>query len=167
MPAPEERPDRLIGEVARQLRRPIPLDPSLNDRVMAEIRRPQATTWRRTALAGLALAAGVGAFAVYLANRSAPPAGRQGVAFSLEAPGASRVTLVGDFNNWDPSATPLVRVSSAGRWEAVVPLTPGRYQFTFVVDDTRWVADPGLPKAVGDDFGQPTSVITVPSRGQS
>jgi hypothetical protein len=168
MPGHDEEPDRLIADVVRQLRHPVRIDPALNDRVMAEIRRrPTPSTWRRAAWAGLALAAGLGGFALYLARQAREIVSGQGVAFSLEAPGASRVTLVGDFNNWDPSATPLARVNPEGRWEAIVPLDPGRYQFTFVVDDTRWVADPGRPKAVGDDFGQPTSVITVPNRGRS
>lgn len=167
MPGHDEGPDRLIAEIARQLRYPVPIDSGLNDRVMGEIRRPAPPAWRRAAWAGMALAAGLGTFALYLARRPPERVDGRGVAFSLEAPEATRVTLVGDFNNWDPRATPLARVNSAGRWEAIVPLNPGRYHFTFVVDDTRWVADPGLPKAVGDDFGQPTSVITVVNRNRS
>jgi hypothetical protein len=161
----EREPDRLIDDVARRLRSPVPLDPALNSRVLAEISRNPAA--RRPAIAwmGLAVAAGLALIALVLSRRGA--AGEnEGVAFSLEAPQATRVSLVGDFNNWDPAATPLER-GSAGRWEAVVPLTPGRYQFTFVVDGSQWVRDPALPQAVGDDFGQPTSVITVTHRGRS
>ena len=166
MPVHDQNRDPLIDEVARQLRRPVSLDPGLDARVMAEISRAGAPRWPR-AWIGLALAAGLGLLAFFMGRAGDPPIADQGVSFTLEAPGASRVTLVGDFNNWDPAATPLARVSEEGRWETVVPLTPGRYQFTFVVDGSQWVRDPLLPQATGDDFGQPTSVITVLSRRRS
>lgn len=158
--------DPLIEEVARQLRRPVSLDPGLDARVMAEIGRARPPR-RPLAWIGLALAAGLGLLAFFMGRTGRRPAADQGISFTLDAPGASRVTLVGDFNNWDPAATPLVRVSETGRWETVVPLTPGRYQFTFVVDGSQWVRDPLLPQATGDDFGQPTSVITVLSHRRS
>lgn len=165
MPGRDPSPDPLIGEVARQLRQPVPLDPRLNDRVFAEINRRPAQ--RRPVLQwlGLAVAAGLGLLA-FVMTRDNSTSDNQGVSFSLEAPQALQVSLVGDFNNWDPTATPLAR-GSAGRWETIVPLTPGRYQFTFVIDGSRWVRDPSLPQALGDDFGQPTSVITVLHRARS
>ena len=161
----EPGPDRLIAEVARQLRQTISVDPSLNARVMAEVER--GPTARRLPLAwiGLAVAAGIALIALVV-SRNGTAGDNEGVAFFLEAPQAAQVSLVGDFNNWDPAATPLAR-GAAGRWETIVPLTPGRYQFTFVVDGNRWVRDPALPQAVGDDYGQPTSVITVLHRGRS
>jgi hypothetical protein len=44
-----------------------------------------------------------------------------------------------------------------------VPLRPGRYRYTFIVDGT-WHRDPAAPRALEDDFGTPTSVITVAQR---
>jgi 1,4-alpha-glucan branching enzyme len=70
---------------------------------------------------------------------------------------------VGDFNDWDPRATPL-RATADSVWSVVVPLRPGRYHYTFVVDGTRWSRDPSAPRALEDDFGTPTSVITVAQR---
>jgi Carbohydrate-binding module 48 (Isoamylase N-terminal domain) len=61
------------------------------------------------------------------------------VRFALEAPGASRVALVGDFNGWNAAALPLRRV--AGAWAADVPLRSGRHRFGFVVDDTGWIGE--------------------------
>ena len=43
----------------------------------------------------------------------------EGTRFALWAPNARAVTLVGEFNNWDPTATPLER-TSAGIWECRV-----------------------------------------------
>ena len=83
------------------------------------------------------------------------------VQFVLVAPGARTVALVGDFNGWDAAATPLASSSSPGLWSVALPLLPGRHQYAFVVDGVRWVADPAAPRALGDDFGAPSSVVTV------
>jgi hypothetical protein len=84
--------------------------------------------------------------------------------FVLVAPDAKRVALVGDFNDWDRGATPLVPVAAGGQggvWTVDLPLHAGRYTYAFVVDGHRWEADPSAPRAVGDDFGRPNSVVTV------
>jgi hypothetical protein len=46
-----------------------------------------------------------------------------------------------------------------------VKLAPGRYRYAFVLDGARWIADPGAPRAGGDDFGVESSVATVLARG--
>jgi 1,4-alpha-glucan branching enzyme len=79
------------------------------------------------------------------------------VRFSLAA-SAGQVSLVGDFNNWDPAAQPLRRRD--GAWSVTLHLPPGRYRYAFVVDGDLWYNDPGHPVAQ-DEFGTPTSVITV------
>lgn len=85
--------------------------------------------------------------------------------FVLVAPEARQVSLVGDFNDWDRGATPLVEVTQGGQggvWTVELPLQVGRrYSYAFVVDGHRWTADPAAPRAVGDDFGRPSSVVTV------
>jgi hypothetical protein len=143
------------------------MDAGLTERVMTRLEPvPGRGPWR-PAWTGMALAAGLGLLAFFMALRGGRPDADRAIAFTIDAPDASRVSLVGDFNNWDPAATPLARVSKQGRWEAVVPLTPGRYQFTYMVDGMRWIRDPRLPLATGDDFGQPTSVITITTREKS
>ena len=84
------------------------------------------------------------------------------VTFVLVAPQARSVALAGDFDGWDRARMPMRRAAS-GLWTLNVPLAPGRYQYAFVVDGRRFVADPAAPPALGDDFGQPTSVVTVAS----
>ena len=86
------------------------------------------------------------------------------VTFVLLAPRARRVALAGDFNDWD-AARVLMRREASGLWTVDVPLTPGRYRYVFVVDGRRFVADPAAPRAVGDDFGTPTSVVTIGGGG--
>ena len=60
--------------------------------------------------------------------------GVDGVGFSVWAPNASRVAVVGDFNSWDSRRHPMRLRYPAGVWELFVPrLTPGvRYKFDIV-----------------------------------
>ena len=81
--------------------------------------------------------------------------------FVFVAPNAKQVALAGDFNDWDTGRTQLVKNEQSGMWTADVRLSPGRYSYAFVVDGERWVADPRAPRAVGDDFGRPSSTVTV------
>jgi 1,4-alpha-glucan branching enzyme len=57
--------------------------------------------------------------------------GVDGVKFSLWAPSAKRVSLVGDFNYWDGRVNPMRSMGSSGLWELFVPgLDEGqRYKF--------------------------------------
>jgi hypothetical protein len=90
---------------------------------------------------------------------------RDGVKFVLVAPQAVRVSLVGDFNGWDPAATPMERTPTGGTWSVVVPLRTGRHEYAFVVDGKQWLPDPSAPLAPVDGLGAPNSVVLV--RGSS
>ena len=92
---------------------------------------------------------------------SAIDAGRNGVKFVLVAPQAARVSLVGDFNDWDPAATPMERTPTGGTWSVVVPLKAGRHEYAFVVDGKQWLPDPSAPLAPVDGLGAPNSVVLV------
>jgi 1,4-alpha-glucan branching enzyme len=69
-----------------------------------------------------------------------------GVAFSVWAPNARRVSLVGDFNSWDGRRHPMRLRHGAGVWEIFIPrLMPGeRYKFEIEGADgvVRRKADP-------------------------
>lgn len=85
----------------------------------------------------------------------------QVVRFTLVAPGAERVSLVGDFNAWDPGVTTLRQQD--GTWTVTIPVAPGRHQYGFVVDGSRWIADPAAPQSADSDFGTANSVMYVGS----
>src|SRR3954463_4362593 len=57
--------------------------------------------------------------------------GRPGVRFAVWAPSAVRMNLIGDFNGWNPEATPLHARGRSGIWEVFVEnLRPGaRYKY--------------------------------------
>ena len=87
------------------------------------------------------------------------------VQFILVAPAAREVSLVGDFNDWQVGSAPLRAAAAGGVWTIEVPLAPGRHRYAFVVDGSRWLPDPAAPRAAGDDFGTPSSVVTVTEQG--
>ena len=78
---------------------------------------------------------------------------------------ATRVSVVGDFNDWDASRTPMRRVDGGGTWIARVPLPEGHRVYAFVVDGDRWVVDPTAPLAPADEFGVARSVVVVSGNG--
>lgn len=160
--------DHLLQQVVDELRRPVRLDATVDATALERIRRlgaPAYPRWRFRLVGGFfaaALAAGL-FLAVFLPSRdSLPgPGTARAVRLKLVAPTSSRVVVVGDFNNWDPAATPLQSTGRHGVWTVELRLKPGRYHYTYLVDGQKWVRDPAEPPAPESDFGAPTSVLTV------
>ena len=69
-----------------------------------------------------------------------------GTAFSVWAPNAQAVSLIGDHNYWDRNSHQMHRIGSSGIWEIfVADISAGtRYKFAICGIDGRWVdhADP-------------------------
>jgi 1,4-alpha-glucan branching enzyme len=83
------------------------------------------------------------------------------VRFSLEAPNASKVLLVGDFTDWQARAKAMRKEKAGGRtFTATVNLPPGTYQYKFIVDG-KWVDDPKATSHVANPFGSQNSLLTV------
>ncbi len=73
--------------------------------------------------------------------------GTEGVHFALWAPNAEEVSLIGSFNNWDPTRHKLLPLGSSGIWYTFVPgLKEGqmyKYQIKSKINgDIRIKADP-------------------------
>jgi hypothetical protein len=90
--------------------------------------------------------------------------GTRAVRFVFVDGSASQVALVGDFNGWDASATPMRREPN-GPWTISVSLPPGWHSYAFVIDGATWAPDPNAPLAPKDDFGTPRSVVVVGEHG--
>ena len=185
----ERDEQHLIDQITGELRRPVRLDRAAKARLMAAVRaaprprlRAESTSWLTrpfsvVPLAGLGLAAALVGIVTVRTIMSRPqgnvgvPAATTAYArhttnpvqFVLVAPAASNVSLVGDFNDWDTTATPLRQSAPSGVWSVVVPLTRGRHLYAFVVDGTRWTLDPSAPQAPEEDFGSRNSVVMVES----
>lgn len=184
---PEPADDGLLERVVAELRVPDSVDLKLDARIMAAVRvaphpvapGPVARLWhwlreprlvRLSPLSGLAAAAAlfgvlwIGTRLLESPRPSIPaltgtPA-TYPVEFVLTAPAATSVVVVGDFNDWDPAATPLT-TAGRGVWTATVTLPAGRHRYAFLLDGTRWITDPTAPPAADDDFDTPNSVVTV------
>jgi hypothetical protein len=140
--------------------------------------------FRLSPLTGLALAAGVSAVIALsgvaigsrISSRSSnvsrtalSPVSRdtvQLVRFVFVDPRASSVHLVGDFNAWTKGATRLDPSGAPGVWAVSVELSPGRHEYAFIINGSRWVADP-LAVRSSDDFGTESSVIRVGASPES
>lgn len=81
--------------------------------------------------------------------------------FTFRSRVAHRVTVVGDFNGWDPSANPMSREEGGALWSVNVPLSLGRHVYAFLVDDTIMQTDPDAPVTKDPDFGVKGSVVIV------
>ena len=79
--------------------------------------------------------------------------------FTFTAPEAQRVQLAGDFNSWDPNAHPLKRTSGE-RWEIRLNLSPGRYEYKFLVDG-QWQNDPNCADFASNPFGDENCVLVL------
>lgn len=82
------------------------------------------------------------------------------IRFDLTLPTAARaVAIVGDFNGWDETKTPMAKRGADGTWSVRVPLSPGRYSYAFVVDGREWLVDARAPQVPDAGFGPANAVI--------
>ena len=85
----------------------------------------------------------------------------------FEIPGdlqAESVHLVGDFNNWDTTATPM-KYLKKGTFQAILELEPGReYQFRYLINGETWHNDWEADDYILSDIGTDNCVIKVPAK---
>lgn len=86
-------------------------------------------------------------------------AGRNTIPFVFTAPAARRVSLAGDFNNWNPEDMPMYKASD-GVWYLSVSLAPGRHEYRFIADGV-WRDDPAAQEKAANTLGGENSVKIV------
>lgn len=156
---------RALEHLVAQLKESVAPSPTLKAHVLVRAREHGVPrrSWFRLRLV-VTMAAAVAGMAVFVMRdrfgRTESPDATRLVPFVFTATNAGRVALVGDFNNWDVAATPMQR-AGPNAWWVVVQLRPGRYRYSFVINGTRWMMDPGAPRAADNDFGPRSSVITI------
>lgn len=85
--------------------------------------------------------------------------------FTCHAPDAKQVNLAGTFNDWNSEATPMAK-GDDGTWTAGLDLSPGRYEFKFVIDG-EWCCEASCHvngecmQCVSNDFGTMNCVLEV------
>jgi 1,4-alpha-glucan branching enzyme len=63
--------------------------------------------------------------------------------FILNAPGKNRVSIIGDFNNWQQTCAGQMTKDGNFFWARIQGLVPGQnYRYQYIVDDTIRIADP-------------------------
>jgi 1,4-alpha-glucan branching enzyme len=75
--------------------------------------------------------------------------GDTSVTLVLRAPGKNIVTVIGEFNNWTPTASSIMNKTPDGKffWLRLHPLVPGtEYAYQYLVDDNLKIADPYAEK---------------------
>jgi len=83
----------------------------------------------------------------------------QKVTFSISAPEAKEVFLVGDFNNWDTETHPMKKDVN-GVWKKAVMLAPSQYEYKFLIDGD-WKQDPRNDQFCANCFGTVNSVVNL------
>ncbi len=91
-------------------------------------------------------------------------AGETGTCFRVWAPNAAQVSVVGDFNGWNPAAHPLHSLGASGVWEAcVADAQPGSlYRFSLTNRDTGEVLVKADPYARGFELRPGSAAYVVP-----
>ena len=82
------------------------------------------------------------------------------VAFVTLYPRAKSVQVAGDFNNWQPTKTPMEKVGESGVWQTKIKLPAGTYRYRLVVDG-QWQQDPYNERTELNPFGGHNSVLEV------
>ncbi len=94
--------------------------------------------------------------------------GQNGIYFAVWAPHAIAVSVVGDFNNWNPEATPMVPLDSSGIHEAFVPgLGLGEYYKYAVTARNGKVVFKSDPYGSQAEFRPGTASVTADISGFS
>ena len=83
------------------------------------------------------------------------------VTFEYANENATEVTLVGDFNDWEPAA--MKQAKKAGSpFRAKVRLPKnGEYQFRYYVDGNYWANDEEADAYRPNEFGEDNSVVST------
>ncbi len=92
------------------------------------------------------------------------------VTFRYKSESAMTVQVAGDFNNWGygdaGSGEVLVGLMEYRKrssvWWKRMKLSPGRYRYFFIVNESERVLDPGNPRVVTYGEGEKASLLIVP-----
>jgi len=81
------------------------------------------------------------------------------IEFSLFNPDAKFISLVGDFNNWNPE-NDLLKKDNNGIWRLDKKLRPGIYRYNYVIDGA-WKPDVYNKNSASNDTGELCSILRI------
>ncbi len=94
-----------------------------------------------------------------MARKNAKKTEPRGQTFSITAPDALSVMLVGDFTHWQEKPIGMTQ-QEGGVWTATVELPPGTYHYRFLVDG-QWRDDPECTVRVPNPYGGENCVRAI------
>jgi 1,4-alpha-glucan branching enzyme len=81
---------------------------------------------------------------------------------------ADRISVVGEFNDWDSTATPMIHLRPDAEWLATVELEGGRrYRFRYLLDGKEWLNDWYADDYEHNPYGACDSVVDLSELGVS
>jgi 1,4-alpha-glucan branching enzyme len=87
--------------------------------------------------------------------------GKEGVKLTFTLPlqeTPQPVSVLGDFNDWDPHANPLKKRWNGTRSASVVVPAGGTYAFKYLSDGGTWFTDHEAD-VITNEYGEPNSLI--------
>jgi 1,4-alpha-glucan branching enzyme len=84
---------------------------------------------------------------------------QRAINFICHAPQATQVSLVGDFNHWDPEAHPMKHMPDRS-WLLTINLKHGHHRYAFLVDGVLSL-DPHAQGITRNDMGERVSLVPV------
>jgi 1,4-alpha-glucan branching enzyme len=95
-------------------------------------------------------------------NKKSAPKKTATVVFELSASDADQpVSVVGDFNGWDPLADPLESRRDGSQRARVKVAVGASYHFKYLADDGSWFCDPDVEDREPNEFGEMNSVLNL------
>lgn len=155
----------LATELRREVERNLVAIAGLEERIMEELsaRAPRLfpkiylDSPKRLAFAAAAAVA-IFILGIFLGTWLAGPNIVPGdTVFIVAYPEAKSVAVAGDFNGW----TPTLLENRDGLWIIKLNLSPGRYEYAFIIDGKLWVPDPRADEYVKTYFDKYNSVRYV------
>jgi len=85
--------------------------------------------------------------------------GVKGVHFAVWAPNAEAVSVIGDFNHWNPE-NDLLKKGDDGIWRLRKRIPTGMYRYRYIIDGA-WQPDIYNPLSGSDDTGEICSILKI------
>lgn len=83
-----------------------------------------------------------------------------GARFVVHAPHARSVAVVGEWSGWDAAQGEMAPAED-GMWQVTLPVPPGSWEFTFLVDEHQVLEPEGVEHLVDSGFGDRNGVIVI------
>ncbi len=98
---------------------------------------------------------------LWMKRRCHPYLDGGGVHFLFYDERAQQVSVIADFNGWDPEKA-IMQTTTKGRWSLTLPTPPpGLHHYKFLIDNDRWVDDPENSDKEPDGYGGFNAVLRV------